>query len=728
MSIPSFMSDMQAAFGLSSDYESDFRAYLGLTADQTIPNDSLTADKYIQFLSSQKEVSLSSFFLTAIQQRSGSTESVDYAALIDEFRSSMGLSKTVQINDTPDTRRQFVYFLSSPLTLMANAILGISQEASASLLAFRQSSDPSVSSTPMADNAATVSAYLGDGILPGILGQGTTPETNILIFLQDALQSFNDTSVTLDVLTKFRAYLGLSNSEAIPNDTATRAAFLNFLQEAQATVQRSEAVNAISPQEQEMRNAIFATFSIILKMLTVLQRASQVEAKSQQIYADWMSSITDQISSTPMYGPTDENSIIANSTDFGETTLGYGNITVRDMLTYLMNQIQTNNSTDESFTIKNPSVQNLTDFPNSTEMGFPKFELQKNSDGSFTFSIEAPSDVDDNGVPQSWTTVMSASVPASTSFITNQTSTSALVENLLTKMTTYWNSQVSIMTPTLTFYFPYRTTVGNISPSDLSRSMEIDLKQAWSPAASQPLYFVSTSVIPSRGWCDVYHDWSVSYVLHSGSLHDRTDSLNTVVNYMLNQISLANTLNPGSTATTYYTVGQIQDWSVYENKFFVLKLVENSITDGSASFSLYWGRTYNNAPFDGVSPVPSSGNMRTDWSWKYTFTIPAQQVPQSSGLWGPWTSAWPNTIAYPSNFNKASLQSIESAAQTYRGEVNSQLQLYLQSTQARQSNIETSMKNMQNLVSQTTQAVTNMINTLDTFMQTLTSILSALFH
>ena len=741
MSIPSFMSDMQTVFGLSSNYASEFRAYLGLSNTQAIPNTSVVANQYLQFLSAQENSSLAAFFLANIQKIYGGTSDVDYLTLVDEFHASLGISSESSLEDSPATRQQFMYFLSSPLTLTANALLGISTEAADSLFSFRNGE----TNGPITDTATTASDYLE--WLPTFLrdneGQGSTPDANILLFIENTLLSFNKIDATdpnsfstvFNTLAKFRAYLGLSNSEAIPNDTAARAAFLMFLQENQATIQKSEAVNAISPQEQEIRNAIFATYSIILKMLSVLQRASQVEAKSQEIYADWMSSITDQISSTPMYGPTDQNKIVANSADFGKTTLGYGNITVRDVLSYLMNQIQTNNSTDETFTVSNPTVQNLDESPSSTSMGFPKFELQKNSDGSFTFSIEAPTGTDDQGVPTGWTTLLSAQVPASTSLITNQSSTSALVESLLTQMTTAWNETSSIITPEIAFWTPTRTssTGGALTSGTgwVSTVTTIDIKKDWTTGI--PIYAApTTTVVPEQTCANVYYQW----VSDGESLPNWnrlvTNNINTVVSAMMPSFE------SGSCDAVSTTLLQFSN-GLYTNKYMTLTLEKDpSSTTASGTFKLYWSISStdygnNNITANAYDAAQAAGDhcgaATLGTTGSNVFTTTATQTSMSTGLWGPWESAWPDTVAYSSDTDfAASLQSIEATAQTYRGEVNAQLQLYLQSTQARQSNIETSMKNMQNLVSQTTQAVTNMINTLDTFMQTLTSILSALFH
>ena len=281
-------------------------------------------------------------------------------------------------------------------------------------------------------------------------------------------------------------------------------------------------------------------------------------------------------------------------------------------------------------------------------------------------------------------------------------------------MTESWDSATTIVTPMLVYWVPIRNSDGNLVPGEyLNRIVTLDLKKAWgAEGATMTSYY--TPDMSTRGWRSLYYDWSNGYILSSGSLYDRDDNFADVVNDILNKMADQNA------DAYYYSVGWIHDGIISHNAYFTLQVVKDSSTPDSAHFTVYWRRTddyYNGA-----------GAANTSWSNGTSFTSQKLTLSQSSGLWGPWESAWPQTVVYPSGYEKASIQSIESSAQTYRGEVNAQLQLYLQSTQARQSTVETAMKNMQNLVSQTTQAVTNMTNLLDSIIQTMTSILSALFH
>ena len=200
-------------------------------------------------------------------------------------------------------------------------------------------------------------------------------------------------------------------------------------------------------------------------------------------------------------------------------------------------------------------------------------------------------------------------------------------------------------------------------------------------------------------------------------------------------LSMIQNMSATQSSTYYASVGSIGQQPSYGSadlENVVVKLVKTSSSSTSSSFAVYFGLspTVVNGTTDSADATTSwvAPNFISESIEGNTFNLPIAAATENSGLWGPWTSAWPQTVSYPTSYSKGSLQTVEANAQTYRGEVNAQLQLYLQSTQARQSTIETSMKNMQNLVSQTTQAATNQMNLLDSIIQTMTSILSALFH
>lgn len=103
----------------------------------------------------------------------------------------------------------------------------------------------------------------------------------------------------------------------------------------------SEATVALSPTEIEQRRIAFEIFSLALSMLSALQRASTLAGTLMSYYTDVQREYMDLISQIQLYGPTGKYKIIVNSADFGKTQLGYSNTTVRNVLDYLISQIQT---------------------------------------------------------------------------------------------------------------------------------------------------------------------------------------------------------------------------------------------------------------------------------------------------------------------------------------------------------------------------------------------------
>jgi hypothetical protein len=125
-----------------------------------------------------------------------------------------------------------------------------------------------------------------------------------------------------------------------PQDpTQVAGEYLKFLSDKLDAVVASEAVNAISPKEDESRQIMFEAFNIAMKMLKALQACMRAQSKLSSIYADWQNRYVKMMAATPIYGPSINPKIYANNDDFGKTSLGgYGTFTVRDMLSYLMTQ------------------------------------------------------------------------------------------------------------------------------------------------------------------------------------------------------------------------------------------------------------------------------------------------------------------------------------------------------------------------------------------------------
>lgn len=187
-------------------------------------------------------------------------------------------------------------------------------------------------------------------------------------------------------------------------------------------------------------------------------------------------------------------------------------------------------------------------------------------------------------------------------------------------------------------------------------------------------------------------------------------------------------------------------WAPNQYLYFAVEQVPSGYTSGgdpiyspSGPFYFRWANSSTtNAgigdPSSGLYPTRLNNafwNNPDELSREFKFTTTSVSI-GLTGLWGPWNNtpsagAWPETFAYPSAFSKASLAAVQSAASSYRSEVNAQLQQYIQDTQSKKTDIDNTVKAMQNVVSQTTQAVTNQINIAESLMQTMKSIIMAMF-
>jgi hypothetical protein len=671
----------------------DFRAYLGLQNGEPLPDNYDTCAAYVDFLGQTN--SFVAYAATAIKN-TYETSLVANLSLLSEFRADLGLSSGDAIGSDNDTKHDFLYFLTSPTIVAAQGFYGISDAAAQSITQFRATLGLSSGSAIPADaaTAAQYLAFLQDGRL------------DIAQFMEDTTETLTATAVTNDIITSFRTYLSLKDSDPIPDDDATKAKFMAFMQQKLAAIGRSAAVNALSPNEIAVRQVLFSAFSVVLQMLNTIEQSTRVEAKALQVYAEWEKQYTNLITQTPIYGPTDQNQIVANNGDFGATTLGQDNVSVRNVAQWLLNQIQTKNTSSETFTIHNPVFVS----PGSSYPGFPSFTMTKNADGTYTFSVNAPN-TDAWGGYIGYTTILLSATASLAPDLGGEAQNIALVESLLTTMTQKWqNDQFASSNFNLYITAYSRDSAGILSAKDdfwMSRPTTY-LKTLWS-GKEIDVNFPDTDfngyASPQAAFQDIFDD----------------DSSVTV------------TPVPGMNQTILELVMGNLPESAVQNSYVQIATISGGDYNGS-SLNIQ----INN---ESTSSSPNSYRMMfylrepdgtLDWSSETTFTTTSVNSFAGTGLWGPWNGpgagAWQETIPYPSDYDKASLQNVRSQSSSYVGEINAQLQQYVQSAQAQKTNLDNSMKVLQNLMTQTTQATTNQSNLLDSIMQSFRSILSSIFH
>jgi hypothetical protein len=682
-----------------------FRGYLGLESTDAIPDAYDTCSAFINFLGQTN--SMATYAASAVKNAYG-TSIIQNISILAEFIASIGLNPDTAIPDDADTKRTFLYFLTSPTTLAAQGFYGISQAAADSLSAFRATFSPALSEeTPIPTDDDTYTKYLA-------YLHGTDPSPahlDIAKFMEDKMLSMTGSSLTNDDIAQFRIYLSLKSSDAIPNDDATKSIFMNFLQEKRAVVGQSEAVNAISPTEEKIRRILFSAFSMVLEMLTTLQQTSRVESAALQIYAEWEKEYTNLLSSTPIYGPTVLNQVIANDSDFGKTTLGHENITVRQVADYLLSQIQKNGSTSEEFRVTNIA---------SSNPGFPCFLLTKNNDGSYTFTVRAPQRDSWGGFVGGWQNLLSATVMPSTS-LTGQDQSDVLLGSMMQILTQKWQTN-SFDTASFNTYITvsYRQPSGDdvgdlVTGGGLYKVYPSSyLKTLWNGTKQTVLWTDEHFGGYGEPYTAVHEYFNLPYSV-GFNVTDWSKYI-TMHDLVLSQLPLT------PDAWNNFSVGGTVSGGTYDGFEFRMQ-IHNVSTDSNPN-------AYTMVPY--LTGKDSEGNTVIKWGPTYHFNTTSLNSDITTGLWGPWNEpgagAWQETIPYPSEYPKESLQNVRSQSSSYIGEINAQLQQYIQSTQARKTNLDNSMKVMQNLMSQTTQATSNQANLLDTIMQAVKSILTSIFH
>jgi len=133
---------------------------------------------------------------------------------------------------------------------------------------------------------------------------------------------------------------------ALPEDLTEveiQARYMEFLADRLSSIYKSEEKVALSPLEIEARDIFFEIFSIAIDMLRALQDCTRAQSQLLKLYADWQKEYTDMMSQTPIYGPLANYKILADNDDFGNTKLGYADVTVRQMYDYLLKQLEAKN-------------------------------------------------------------------------------------------------------------------------------------------------------------------------------------------------------------------------------------------------------------------------------------------------------------------------------------------------------------------------------------------------
>lgn len=153
-----------------------------------------------------------------------------------------------------------------------------------------------------------------------------------------------------------------------------------------------------------------------------------------------------------------------------------------------------------------------------------------------------------------------------------------------------------------------------------------------------------------------------------------------------------------------------------------------SFTVRKADFATYWSSSNSYSTYDKYYLDGSTKRIHDPASdvnyWKYVFT---------TGIWGPEPLAWPETLGKyddpnnPSKPDATTLASMRNQEYDYRSEVNAQLQLFLTTAKSKSDTISAHSQQTQTVVSQIQQSLQAQADLLKSIVDTLTTLVSALF-
>jgi len=286
---------------------------------------------------------------------------------------------------------------------------------------------------------------------------------------------------------EFLETLGLPPGSIPETNPEIRQKYLLFLSGKLDIVVAAEGESAFSPQEVAARHIMFEAFNIVLKMLKVLQFCMKTQSQMLSFYAKWQKEYVNMMRKLPMYGPEIMARIIANSTDFGDTKLGYGGTTVRDVLESLVRDIKSEEPQPPLFTTRLAIFNHgqdymVTEHPTLNPY-IVRFELSEQLDasqnptGQYRFSIFVNTDPLTAGTYAD-TPILQVDLAANPA-LTGQARERDLCERLLALCTQQWNA--GTFDPSNTALLDIKVKWGTATVSDALMKNDPIYSLIWGP-------------------------------------------------------------------------------------------------------------------------------------------------------------------------------------------------------------------------------------------------------
>lgn len=186
-----------------------------------------------------------------------------------------------------------------------------------------------------------------------------TPPSTQYQFYQNAFAAFLGPITPRQQQTYWKQFLGSIdyNFNPEPTDLAAQSAFIQYLSQVLQDTFRSVP----SPDEMIKRNVLLNTFSLLISVMALLQKALATLTKNIQFDTQMQTDLTNMIAKVPILtGTSLPVGWTINTANLSKWTLGYDNISMQDVMQWMAQNII--NKQSQSFTFSGNLVG-----PNTTQ-------------------------------------------------------------------------------------------------------------------------------------------------------------------------------------------------------------------------------------------------------------------------------------------------------------------------------------------------------------------------
>ncbi len=158
----------------------------------------------------------------------------------------------------------------------------------------------------------------------------TIPASGFYSTVMGSYFGYLDAQQKQDLWAQFLQKNGLTTN---PSDTdpAAQAAFISYIQ----TNYTDNNVLGLSPEEVDKRRIMFDAFSIVLRMMTMLQNTVTEQSRTVLFLAKWQEQYTKLMGHVPTYVALPTNAPTIDTINPSRYTFGYNDISLQDIADYV---------------------------------------------------------------------------------------------------------------------------------------------------------------------------------------------------------------------------------------------------------------------------------------------------------------------------------------------------------------------------------------------------------